>query len=149
MTRLESLRHRREELLAQNADYETVYNTLQAASDLEAVDQLRRLRDHTDVEKYAEMLRRGTTLATKHPPRRVQDYMHNKMPSRTPPASSTEPVDLLDSEIDTHVDLSAKADCACSSQSPPMLIDPTLNSQWLFRFANLPGAPIQVWVTSF
>jgi hypothetical protein len=66
MTRSAALTHRNRELLAQNTDYETVFTTIVTAPESEAIDHLRRLRNHAAVNEYAEMLRISTSQLEKN-----------------------------------------------------------------------------------
>lgn len=57
LTRVEALRRKNKELAEQNADYETVFNALRNAPELEAVNHLLRLRAASDVEGYAASMK--------------------------------------------------------------------------------------------
>jgi hypothetical protein len=145
MTRSAALSHRSKELAAQNADYETVFTTIMTAPESEAVDHLRRLRDHAAVNGYAEMLRHGIPTLTKRCGEDVQGSMHNDTPPRFPyAAASVQTLDLPIGGMLAQVDPLVEAHHRLTTQPPSILTDPTPNPQSLLESSNIYHPPLSM-----
>jgi hypothetical protein len=130
MTRFAALTHRSRELLAQNADYETIFTTILSAPESEAIDHLRRLRTHTAVNEYAEMLRKDVSTTTRRCWTDVPRYMRDNTPPRiSHTAASVQAPGLSIGGMLAHIDPLLQADDRFTTQPPSTLTDPIANSQ--------------------
>ena len=145
MTRFAALTHRSRELLAQNADYETVFTTILTPPEIEAIDHLRRFRKHTAVNEYAEMLRKDTSTTTRRCRTDVPRYMRDYTPFRiSQTAASVQAPELPFGGMLAHKDPLLEADDRFMTQPPPTLTDPIPNPQSSLESLNIYHPPLSL-----
>jgi hypothetical protein len=145
MTRSAALTHRNRELLAQNTDYETVFTTIVTAPESEAIDHLRRLRNHAAVNEYAEMLRKGIPTTTRRCWTDVSEYMRDDTPFRVShAAASIQAPGLPIGGMLAHIDPLLQTDDGFTTQPPPTLIDSIPNPQSSLEFPNIYHPPLSL-----
>ncbi|KAI4751379.1 hypothetical protein E4T52_14736 [Aureobasidium sp. EXF-3400] len=145
MTRFAALTHRNTELLAQKADYETVFTTIMTAPESEAINHLRRLRDHATVNEYAEMLRKGIPTTTRRCWTDIPEYMRDDTPFRVSrAAASVQALELPIGGTLAHIDPLVEADHRFTIQPPSTMIDPTPNPQSSLEFPNIYHPPLSL-----
>ena len=145
MTRFAALTHRSRELLAQNADYETIFTTILTAPESEAIDHLRRLRKHTAVNEYAQMLRKDISTTTRRCWTNGPRYMRDDTPPRAShTAASVQAPGLSIGVMLAHVDPLLEADDRSMTQPPPTLTDPIANSQLSLESPNIYHPPLSM-----
>jgi hypothetical protein len=145
MTRCAALTHRNRELLAQNTDYEKVYTAIMTAPESEAIDHLRRLRNHATVNEYAEMLRKGIPTTTRRCWTGVPAHIPDDTPFQVPHAAA--PVQALELPIGgmlAHIDSLLEVDDRFTTQSPPTLTDPIPNPQSSLESPNIYHPPLSL-----
>jgi hypothetical protein len=131
MTRFAALTHRRRKLLAQNADYKTVFTTIMTAPESEAIDHLRHLRNHAAVNEYAEMLRNGIPTMTRRCWPDVPAQMRDDTPFQVSrAAASVRALELPIGGMLAHIDPLLEADDRFTTQPLLTLIESTSNAQW-------------------